>query len=115
MRCWLGSWDLWALMYRDPAFRIWEEREGDRWRHLCLFLGHQPKLLFEERHHLEPPVIPDDPRPSRPAIPQGIVLHWISAIDHRVFRCDRCEKEWDEERTVRDGPPIEYTQWIVFG
>ena len=64
---------------------------------------------------MEPPVIPDDPRPSRPAIPQTIILHWISAIDQLIFRCDRCGREWEEQKPVRGGPPVEYTRWLIFG
>lgn len=101
-------------MYREPAFILWKAREGDRWRHFCFFWGHQKKLLFEERHHIDPPVIPDDPKPSRPALSQRFILHWISVIDHLVFRCKRCGKEWEEQRSIRGRPPIEYTQWIVF-
>lgn len=103
-------------MYREPAFRIWEPAKGDWWKGLiCALWSHDEERLFTTRYEVEPPYIPNDPKPARPAFPVVTVLHWISEIEHRVFRCKRCGKQWDTQHALRSGEPIEYTRWLILG
>jgi hypothetical protein len=100
-------------MYRDPAFHAWEPKKGTWKRHVCDFIGHEERMLHKKRYHLEAPEFPDDPKPLVPALPQTLVVHWISAVDLCILSCDRCGEEWEEQVSVRSIAPIETTRWLV--